>query len=133
MPEWVTAYVVPPAFVVAGIVLVRTADAIAELTGLGKLLVGSILLAGATSLPELMIGLNAVWLELPDIAVGDLVGSSLFNLLILALADLVHRRADDPPGDPPALRGEGVCDGGAERPDPGVLPRHRAWGGAGDP
>lgn len=77
--------------VFSGTILVRSADVIADVTGIGKLLVGSILLAGATSLPELMIGLNAVWIDLPDIAMGDLVGSSLFNLLILALADLLHR------------------------------------------
>lgn len=77
--------------IVAGTVLARSADAIAALTGWGRLLVGSVMLAGATSLPELMIGLNALALDLPDIAVGDLIGSSLFNLLILAAADLFHR------------------------------------------
>jgi cation:H+ antiporter len=77
--------------VVAGTVLTRCADAIAELSGLGRLLVGSLFLAGATSLPELMVDLSAVRLGLPDLAVGDLMGSSLFNLLILALFDLLHR------------------------------------------
>jgi cation:H+ antiporter len=77
--------------VVAGIVLTRCADAVAERTGLGRLLVGSVLLAAATSLPELTIDLNAIWLGLPDLACGDLIGSSLFNLLILAIADLAHR------------------------------------------
>ncbi len=72
----------------AGIYLTRYADAIAELTGLGRLLVGSILLAGATSLPELTIDLNAIRLGFPNLAVGDLVGSGMFNLLILALLDL---------------------------------------------
>jgi cation:H+ antiporter len=39
--------------IVAGNYLSKFADAIAELTGLGRLLVGSVLLTGATSLPEL--------------------------------------------------------------------------------
>jgi cation:H+ antiporter len=77
--------------VAAGTALTRYADALAELTGLGRLLVGSIFLAAATSLPELLVDLNAVWLGLPDLAVGDLMGSSLFNLLILAVIDLWHR------------------------------------------
>ena len=77
--------------VVAGTLLARSADAIADITGLGRLMVGTILLAGATSLPELTIGINAIWMGLPDIAVGDLVGSSLFNLLILAFVDIIHR------------------------------------------
>ena len=77
--------------IAAGSVLTRCADAIAELTGLGRLLVGSVLLAGATSLPELTVDLSAIRLNLPDLAVGDLVGSSLMNLLILAVMDLSHR------------------------------------------
>ncbi len=69
----------------------RAADQIAEVTGLGRLLVGSILLAGATSLPELSVNLAAVRLNLIDIAVGDLFGSNLTNLLILAALDLAQR------------------------------------------
>ena len=41
--------------IVAGTVLTRCADAFAEITGVGRLLVGSVLLAGATSLPELTV------------------------------------------------------------------------------
>jgi cation:H+ antiporter len=77
--------------VVAGTFLTRYADAIADLTGFGRLLVGSILLAGATSLPELTVDISAVRLGNTDLAVGDLMGSSLFNLLILAMLDLMKR------------------------------------------
>lgn len=76
---------------IAGTFLTRFADAIADITGLGRLLVGSILLAGATSLPELAVDLNAVRLGATDMAVGDLMGSSLFNLLILGMLDLSRR------------------------------------------
>ncbi len=75
--------------VVAGTFLSRFADVIAEVTGLGRLLIGSILLAGATSLPELAVDINAVRMKLPNIAVGDLMGSSLMNLLILGIIDLL--------------------------------------------
>lgn len=77
--------------VVAGVFLAKYGDAIADLTGLGRLLVGSVLIAGATSLPELTVDLNAIRLGMPDLAVGDLMGSSLCNLLILAVVDLLHR------------------------------------------
>ena len=73
--------------VLAGSFLAKFSDRIAEETGLGRLLIGSVLLAGATSLPELMVDLNAIWLGEPDLAVGDLLGSSLFNLLILSVLD----------------------------------------------
>lgn len=76
--------------VVAGTFLTRYADAIASITGLGRLVIGSLLLAGATSLPELTVDVAAVRMGLPDLAVGDLLGSSLMNLLILALLDLSH-------------------------------------------
>ncbi len=74
--------------IVAGTYLSKFADEIAEQTGFGRLLVGSILLAGATSLPELTVDLAAVREGMPDLAFGDLLGSSLFNLLILAILDL---------------------------------------------
>ena len=72
----------------AGTALARAADAIAEATGLGRLLVGSILLAAATSLPELTVDIAAVREGHADLAAGDLLGSSLMNLMILAGIDL---------------------------------------------
>lgn len=74
--------------IIAGVYLSKFADEIAERTGLGRLLVGSVLLAGATSLPELSVDIAAVRSGMPDLAVGDLMGSCLFNLLILAILDL---------------------------------------------
>lgn len=75
-------------FVVAGR-LAHDADTIAEETRLGGLWIGSLLLAAATSMPELLTDINAAVLEVPDIGVGDLLGSSMANLAILAIANLV--------------------------------------------
>ena len=90
---WVAAEFVALSVVVAaaGVVLARAADRIAEVTGLGRLLVGSVLLAAATSLPELSVDVAAVRRGMADLATGDLLGSSLVNLLILAVLDLVQR------------------------------------------
>jgi cation:H+ antiporter len=77
--------------VISGTALTRFADAIAELTGLGRLLVGMLFLAAATSLPELAVDISAVRLGHADLAIGDLYGSSLMNLLILGVLDLFHR------------------------------------------
>lgn len=78
--------------VLAGNALARSADAIAEASGLGRVWIGSALLAGATSLPELATDVAAVRIGASDLAVGDLFGSSLANMLILALIDLIPPR-----------------------------------------
>jgi cation:H+ antiporter len=76
----------------AGVLLVRCADAIADATGIGRLWIGTVLLAAATSLPELATDVSAVRLGAPDLGVGDLLGSSLANMLILAVVDLLPPR-----------------------------------------
>lgn len=101
MPDWTAGFGLPALVVVfglsagvvagAGIVLARSGDAIAERTGLGGLVVGMFLLAGATSLPEIATDVSAALAGAPDLAVGDLFGSSMANMAILALVDLVYR------------------------------------------
>lgn len=76
--------------IVAGSALTQFGDIIADRTKLNGMLVGGILIAGATSLPELAVDFHAVRIGAPDLAVGDLLGSSLFNLLILGVLDLTH-------------------------------------------
>ncbi len=69
--------------------LSQSADVLAEKTGLGRTWVGAVLLAGATSLPELATGVSAVVVfNAPDLAAGGIFGSCLFNLLLLALLDI---------------------------------------------
>lgn len=77
----------------AGPALVRNGDRIAQLTGLSRSWIGLILLATATSLPELFTGVSAVTIaDAPNIAVGDALGSCVFNLLMLVLLDELSRR-----------------------------------------
>lgn len=77
----------------AGVRLIRYGDAIASLTGLSRSWVGLILIATVTSLPELVTGLSAVTVaSAPDLAVGDALGSCVFNLAILALMDVFYRK-----------------------------------------
>ncbi|MEX1173276.1 MAG: hypothetical protein WEG56_11780 [Chloroflexota bacterium] len=77
--------------VVAGVVLAREGDTIAERSGLGGLVVGMLLLAGATSLPEIATDVSAALAGAPDLAIGDLFGSSMANMAILAVVDLIYR------------------------------------------
>ncbi|HLD10219.1 MAG TPA: sodium:calcium antiporter [Methylophilaceae bacterium] len=77
----------------AGYFLSRYGDIIAEKTGMSASWVGLILLATATSLPELVTGISAVTAaKVPDIAVGDVLGSTVFNLAILVILDALYRR-----------------------------------------
>ncbi|MCI0539472.1 MAG: hypothetical protein L0Z50_30040 [Verrucomicrobiales bacterium] len=62
--------------IAAGAALTEFGDIISHRTKLGGMLVGGILIAGATSLPELAVDINAVRIGSPDLAVGDLLGSS---------------------------------------------------------
>ena len=59
--------------VVAGTYLAKHADAIAEITKFGRLLIGSVLLAGATSLPELTVDISAIRMGAPDQLIGNLI------------------------------------------------------------
>ncbi len=75
-----------------GVWLSRYGHAIAEMTGLGGTWVGVLLLATVTSLPELVTGVSAVtFADAPDIAVGDALGSCVFNLAIVSVLDWLHR------------------------------------------
>ena len=72
--------------------LAKHADAIADATGLGRVWIGTVLLAASTSLPELTTDVNAALLGSIDIGVGDLFGSTLANMLVLATIDIAYAR-----------------------------------------
>lgn len=77
----------------AGTKLAKYGDAIAEKTGLGRMWVGLLFLAVVTAMPELTTGVSAAALvKTPDLTFGTLLGSCLFNLTILAVLDVLHRR-----------------------------------------
>jgi cation:H+ antiporter len=89
---WIEFIICVAIIIAASNVLSRYADAIAEKTGLGRAWVGAILLAGVTSLPELVSGVTAVTLlNAPNLAIGGIVGSNLFNLVLIAVMDLAYQ------------------------------------------
>jgi cation:H+ antiporter len=88
---WIQFLATALVIVFAGVRLARYGDVLGEKTGLGRSWVGVVLLAATTSLPELFTGVGATALaNLPDIAVGDVLGSCMFNLLILSFMDAVQ-------------------------------------------
>ena len=77
----------------AGKKLSRYGDMLADMTGMGKVWIGLILMAGVTSLPELMVGVSSSTIVLsPDLAVGDILGACALNLGILSIMDLFTPR-----------------------------------------
>ena len=89
---WLQFVVCTALIFVAGVRLSRYGDIIAGKTGLGGSWVGVVLLATVTSLPELVTGISAVSLAgTPNIALGDVMGSCVFNLLIITILDFLQR------------------------------------------
>jgi cation:H+ antiporter len=92
MLYWLGFIICTGAIVYSGSRLSKFGDVIAEKLGLSRVWIGVVLLASATSLPELITGISSVtFAGVPDIAVGDVMGSCVFNLLLLAVLDSMHR------------------------------------------
>ena len=78
------------ALVFGGDLLVRGAVSVAQRAGLSPLVIGVTLVGFGTSVPELMTSLIAAYQGLPGIALGNVVGSNIANiLLILGLAAVI--------------------------------------------
>lgn len=90
--SWLLFLVNAVAIVLAGAYLSRYGDQIAELSGLGRLWIGVVLMAAATSLPEIFTTMSAGWIDAPDLAAGNLFGAGMSNMLTLALIDLLYRQ-----------------------------------------
>jgi cation:H+ antiporter len=113
-----------------GELLVRGAVATATRAGVSPLLIGLTLVGFGTSTPELITSVEAAFVGAPGIAVGNVVGSNIANiLLILGVAALicplaVSRRAfyrDGTVVSVATLCGVAVCLTGELRPPAGVL------------
>lgn len=70
-------------------ILVRGASTLAGSFGISPLIIGLTVVAFGTSAPELAVSINAAWVGQADIAIGNVVGSNICNvLLILGLSAL---------------------------------------------
>jgi cation:H+ antiporter len=76
------------ALVIVTPLMVSSAVEIATLTGLGTGFIGTTLVALTTSLPEMVTTVAAGRIGAYDLAVGNLFGSNIFNILTLGLADV---------------------------------------------
>lgn len=74
-----------------GILFVDGAVALAKALGIGEVIIGLTIVAIGTSMPELVTSVVAARKGESDIAIGNIVGSNLFNILgILGITALIH-------------------------------------------
>lgn len=78
------------AVVAAGVWLPFIGDEIAIVMGWSDSFVGTIFISGVTTLPELVVTVSALRLGAVDMAIGNLLGSNLFNSLIVAIGDVAY-------------------------------------------
>jgi len=90
---WVQFIAASAILVLAAMQLAKYGDIIAIRTKLGGMFVGTLLLAGATSLPELLTTINSLDQNVPNLAAGNMFGSNMFNMFMLAVLDLTNQNA----------------------------------------
>ena len=76
----------------AAMQLSKYGDVIGLRTKLGGAFAGTLLLAAATTLPELLTTVTSIRAGVPDLAAGILFGSNMINIMLLAILDMVHYR-----------------------------------------
>lgn len=87
---WLQFVVSAVLIIVAGTKLTKSANTLSSALGLGSAWAGVLLLPLATSLPEVVTSMRAVMINAPDLAAGNLFGSNLFNVAIIAVVDLIQ-------------------------------------------
>ena len=89
---WIEFVITAAVIVFAANQLAKYGDVIAVRTKLGGMFIGILLLAGATSLPEVLTTLSSISQNVPNLAAGNLFGSNMFNMVMLAILDLAGRQ-----------------------------------------
>lgn len=89
---WVVFLLSSVLIVYAATQLAKYGDVIAVRTRLGGMFIGTLLLAGATSLPEVLTTISSLQQGVPNLAAGNLLGSNLINMFLLAILDLINRK-----------------------------------------
>ncbi|MEO7840760.1 MAG: sodium:calcium antiporter [Anaerolineales bacterium] len=82
------------AVVLLGIWLASIGDRLAATTGLSRSFVGNLFLALTTSLPEIAASLAAIRLGAIDLAIGNVLGSNLFNIMLFFIFDLADGKSN---------------------------------------
>lgn len=87
---WIEFLISAGLITLAAMQLAKSGDIIANRTRMGGMIIGIVLLAGATSLPELLTTISAIFQGVPNLAAGNLLGSNMLNMFLLAVLDMVN-------------------------------------------
>jgi cation:H+ antiporter len=89
---WIEFFFSAAVITIAATQLARYGDVIAVRTRLGGMFIGILLMAGATSLPEVLTTVSSLSQGVPNLAAGNLLGSNMFNMVLLAVIDLAGQQ-----------------------------------------
>ena len=89
---WLQFFISAVVIVYAGSRLTKNASVVAKNTGISTAWAGVLMLPLATSMPELVTTIRAAMINTPDLALGNIFGSCLFNLALLSVIDLLQGR-----------------------------------------
>ncbi len=87
--HWLTFVLSALGIIFAGIRLAPYGEAIGRRTGIGQGWIGLLFLATLTSIPELTTTVSGASFDVPNIALGNAFGSNLFNVVIIAVMDVL--------------------------------------------
>ncbi len=87
--HWLFFLLSSTAIILAGIRLAPFGEAIGRHTGIGQGWIGLLFLATLTSIPEMTTTVTGGLIDAPNIALGNAFGSNLFNVVIIAVLDVL--------------------------------------------
>jgi len=79
---------------VVGSKMTKTADQLADITGLGEAIFGAVFLGGCTSLPGIVTSVVTAYQGYPELSLSNAVGGIAAQTTFLAIADIFHRRVN---------------------------------------
>ncbi len=87
--HWITFLLASLAIIIAGVKLASFGEALGKRTGIGQGWIGLLFLATITSIPELTTTVTGAAIDAPNIAVGNALGSNMFNVAIVTVMDIL--------------------------------------------
>jgi len=89
---WMKFALAAVCIVASSMFLAKVGNELVSVMGWSEVFVGTILLAITTSMPEIVVSIAALSMGSIDMALGNILGSNLFNILIIPITDAFYRK-----------------------------------------